>query len=224
MEITKKITLLILLLVAAVYKVSAQKKINEGIVTYNVSYELNAVQLQYADQLPKKITFYFRGDSTAATIKQGSAIVKGVSVFKANFHSLLVELPATSKKIVVVMTPAEVEEEKAENPHLKAVTGNEKQIIDGYNCYKVTATNAKNGESYEIWVTNDIDMPPNSISKPVSGFGGVPVLFVTFNRGIRINAEIEEIKETAIPPGFFSATKEYQPMSFTDLQALSGGN
>jgi len=223
MEITKKITLLILLFVQAVY-VSAQKKISEGVITYTVTYDLDAEQLKYADLLPKKITCYFRGDSTAAVANQGDAIMKGVSVFKANFHSLIVEFPAASKKIVVVMTPAEVEQEKEANPQLNGINGTEKQIIDGYNCYKVTATNAKSGASYELWVTNDIEIPPNSVSKLVSGFGGVPVRFVTFNRGIRINAEIEEIKEMTIPPGFFSPTKDYKPMSFTDLKAMSGGN
>jgi len=90
MEITKKITLLILLFVQAVY-VSAQKKISEGVITYTVTYDLDAEQLKYADLLPKKITCYFRGDSTAAVANQGDAIMKGVSVFKANFHSLIVE-------------------------------------------------------------------------------------------------------------------------------------
>jgi len=203
--------------------VDAQKKISEGAVTYTVSYELSATQLLYADQYPKEITCYFRGDSSAATTNQGAIIVKGVSVFKANYHSLIIDIPSLSKKILVVMTPEEVEQEKAANPQFTSTKGTEKEVIDGYNCTKATVTDAKNGGSYEIWVTNDIDMPPNSVSKLVSDFGGVPIRFITFNRGIRINAEIKEIKEVTVPPGFFSAAKDYQPMSFTDLKAMAAG-
>jgi hypothetical protein len=219
MKVPRKISALFLLL-AATMGASAQKKIIEGTVTYTVSYELSADQKQYADLLPKEVTCYFRGDSTAAITNQGPAVIKGVSVFKSNFHSLLVDLPASSKKIVVVMTQAEVEMDKAANPVLKGSKGTETQTINGYNCTKVTLTDTKSGANYDIWVTNDIDITPNSVSKPVSEFGGVPVKFVTFNGGIRINAELKEIVEVPIPPGFFSPTKDYEPMSLTQLRAM----
>ena len=220
METAKKTVAFFLLMCAALSYVNAKKKINEGTVTYDVSYELNADQLQYASLLPKEITCYFRGDSCASIVNQGPAKIKGVTVFKANYRSLLVDMPTSSKKIVVVFTPDEVAQEKAANPQLTGVKGTEKQIIDGYSCSKVSITDTKNGAVYEIWVTNDIDLAPNSLSKLVSDFGGVPVKFVTFNRGIKVNAEIKEIKEMPVPPGFFSATKDYQPMTLSELQAM----
>jgi hypothetical protein len=58
----------------------------------------------------------------------------------------------------------------------------------------------------------------------VSEFGGVPVKFVTFNQGIKVNAEIKEVKAEIVPAGFFSATKDYEPMSYSELKAASGGN
>jgi hypothetical protein len=220
METTKKIAAVFLFLCLALCKVNAQKKINEGTITYTVTYELNADQLQYQSMLPKEITCYFRGDSCASIVNQGPAIIKGVTVFKTNYRSLLVDIPSASKKIVTVFTPDEVAQEKAANPQLTGVKGTEKQVIDGYKCNKVTVTDTKSGNTYEVWVTNDIELAPNSVSKLVSGFGGVPVKFVTFNRGIRVNAEIKEIKEAPVPPGFFSATKDYQPMTLSELQAM----
>jgi hypothetical protein len=220
MKSAKKTTLLFFLLFATLSKVNAQKKINEGIATYTATYELTAQQLLYADQLPKEITCYFRGDSTAAIVNQGNFTIKGVSVLKTNYYSMLIEIPASSKKIAVVLTPAEIEEEKAADPHFTGTKGTEMQIINGYNCTKVSIADAKNSATYDIWVTNDIDIVPNSVSKLVSEFGGVPVKFITFNRGIKISAELIEIKETPIPAGFFTATKDYQSMSFDQLKAL----
>jgi hypothetical protein len=202
----------------------AQKKITEGTVTYTVSYELSPDKQQYADMLPKEIVCYFRGDSTAAIVNQGAATVKGVSVFKADYHSLIIDVPAANKKIVVVLTAGEVAQEKASIPQFTGKKGAETQVMDGYKCSEVTLTDLKNNTVYEMWVTNDIGIPPTSVSRAVSSFGGVPVKFVTFNNGIKINAEIKEVKAGTVPFGFFTASKDYEPMSYTDLKAMSGGN
>jgi len=200
---------------------AAQRKINEGTVIYTLSYELSADQQQYATMLPNELTCYFRGDSSAAIVNQGATIIKGVSVIKNNYHSLIIDLPAASKKIVVVLTSAEVEQENAGLPQFQGVKGTEKQVINGYYCTKVPVTEARGGANYDIWITNDIDMPPNSVNRSSSIFGGMPVKFVTFNNGFKINAVVKEIKEMSVPAGFFSASKDYESMSYTDLKAMS---
>ena len=202
----------------------AQKKINEGMVTYTVTYDLPADKQQYASTLPKEITCYFRGDSTAAIVDQGVSTVKGVSVFKTGYHCLIIDIKALSKKIVVVMTTGEVEQEKAVIPQLTYTKGTEKQTINSYKCIKGTATDPKTGTAYDVWLTTDIAIPPSSVSRPVSTFGGVPVRFVTFNNNVKINAELKEIKEEPVPAGFFTASNDYESMSYTQLKAMSDGN
>jgi len=198
----------------------AQRLIKEGVATYSATYDLPPDQKDLAASLPTEIICFFRGDSTAAIVNQGGAIIKGVSVFKDNYHSMIIDFPSIEKKIVVVLTAAEVEEEKATNPPLTAVKGTETQVINGYKCFKTVVTDKKSGATYEIWLTNDIDITPNSVTKPVSGFGGVPVKFVTFNHGIKLNAELKDLTETSVPSGFFTAAKDYEPMSYADLKAV----
>jgi hypothetical protein len=124
----------------------------------------------------------------------------------------------------VVLTPADIEQSEALNPKLTGSQGAEKQTIAGYNCTKVTAVDAKSGAKYDVWITRDLNIVPNSISHLVSTFGGVPVKFVTFNQGIKMNAEIKEVKEAPVPKGYFTATKDYQSISMEDLKAMSGGS
>jgi hypothetical protein len=223
MKMTKKIAA-ICLLISTAGAVHAQKKIAEGTVIYTVDYELPADKQQFASMLPKEVTCYFRGDSTASVMNQGPATIKGVSDYKANYQGLLIDVPAASKKISVVLTPSEIEEMESTIPKLNGVKGSEKQTIAGYNCTKVVATDAKTNTTYDIWVTNDIDIIPNSLTHSVSTFGGVPVKFVAFSQGIKINAVLKEVKETTVPKGFFTATKDYESMSYEDLKAMSGGN
>lgn len=213
---------LCILLASGISKANAQKKISEGAITYTVSFDLPADKQQFASMMPKEITSYFRGDSTASSVQQGPATIKSVQDYKTNYQSLMIDVPAASKKIAVSLKPAEIEQMESVNPKLTGTPGTEKQTIAGYNCTKVTATDAKSGAKYDVWVTKDIDIVPNSMSYLVSNFGGVPVKFVTFNQGIKINAEIKEVKETPVPKGFFSATKDYQSMSMDDLKAMTG--
>jgi hypothetical protein len=221
MKAISKLTLCIFL-AASFTKANAQKKINEGIITYTVSFELPADKQQYASMLPKEVTSYFRGDSTASSMNQGPATIKSIQDYKTNYQSILIDVPTANKKIAVVLTPAEIEQMEAPNPKLTGASGTEKQIIDGYKCTKVTATDTKTGARYDVWITKDIDIVPNSTSHLVSTFGGVPIKFVTFSQGIKVNAEIKEIKETPVPKGFFSASKDYESMSMDQLKAMTG--
>jgi len=218
-----KISLIFLLFVFAVFDVKAQKQIKEGIATYSASYDIPADQLQNYGALPSVIVIFFRDDSTAAIVNQGGAIIKGVSVLKTNYHSMIIDIPNISKKILVVLTPAEVAQENAEVPLFTAKASMEKDVINGYKCTKTVITDTKTGKEYDIWLTNDIDIAPNSVSRQVSNFGGVPVKFVTFNHGIKINAELLQIEEDTVAPGFFSATKDYLSMSYSELKNLYGG-
>jgi hypothetical protein len=222
MKSKKKLFALLMIFIASTVCVRAQKVIKEGIVTYSVSYDIPADQLQNYSTLPTEVIIYFRGDSSAAIVNQGSAIIKGVTVFKANYHSMIIDIPVMAKKFFVELSAAEVAEEKASNPQLTGKPGTEQEVINGYKCVKTIVTDTKSGASFDIWLTNDVDIAPNSLSKLVSAFGGVPIRFVTFNRGIKISAELEGIEETVVPPGFFSPTKEYQHMTFTELKNLSG--
>lgn len=224
MKKVKNMSALFLLAVAMIGSASAQKKISEGMITYTVSYELPADKQQYADMLPKEITCYFRGDSTAAIVDQGMATIKGISVMKTSYRSMLIDVPSQSKKIVVVLTPDEVAQEKARMPQFTGVKGTEKQTITGYNCTKTTVTDTKTKMDYDIWLTNDVDIPANSVDNAVSSFGGLPVKFITFNNGVKISAVIKEIKQVPVPAGFFTASKDYEPMTYADLKAMSGGN
>lgn len=219
-----KLLSLTLLLILS-FEIKAQKQIEEGRAIYSAAYDIPADKLQNYGLLPSEIIIYFRGDSTAAIVNQGDAIIKGVSVLKENYHSMIIDFPAFAKKIFVLESNAEVEDDKKDIPEFTAKKESEKEQINGYHCEKVTLTDKKSGSTYELWITNDISIIPNTVSRPVSTFGGVPVKFVTFNHGILIKAELIQVDESPVPSGFFSATKDYEKRTLPELKKFtSGGN
>ena len=205
------------------FEIKAQKQIKEGRAIYSAAYDIPADKLQNYGLLPSEIVIFFRGHSTAAIVNQCDAIVKGVSVLKENYHSMIIDFPAVPKKIFVLESTTEVEEDKKDLPEFTAKKESDKEKINGYNCEKITLTDVKSGITYELWITNDITIIPNTVSRPVSNFGGVPVKFVTFNHGIIIKAELIQVDETPVPVGFFSPTKEYEKMTLQELKKFTSG-
>lgn len=220
-NLKKKVWCITLLL--ASLSTYAQKKITEGIVTYTVSYDLPEDKKQFEAMMPKEIQCYFRGDSSATIIDQGEAKIKSILNHKADFRSLLIDVPSFNQKIAVQFTPDDLKKLKETEPDFKGTAADEKQKIAGYDCFKVDVKEAKSGTSYEMWVTKDLEITPNVMTHFVNNLGGVPVKFVTFNNGVKINAELRDIKEEKIPAGFFTASKDYKPMSLSELTALTGG-
>jgi ketopantoate hydroxymethyltransferase len=99
MKTLLKAALMLPLLIIAVH-LHAQKVINEGKITYSTSYDIPASQWKNDGSLPTEIVIYFRGDSTAAVVKQGIATIKGVSVLKTNYHSMIIDVPDFNKKLL----------------------------------------------------------------------------------------------------------------------------
>jgi hypothetical protein len=220
MKTLLKAALMLPLLIIAVH-LHAQKVINEGKITYSTSYDIPASQWKNDGSLPTEIVIYFRGDSTAAVVKQGIATIKGVSVLKTNYHSMIIDVPDFNKKLFVLLTSEEVQKEKSFIPQFTAQNDTSTQIINGYHCFKINLTDNATGYNYELWVTKDVSIVPNSVSRPGSLFGGVPIRFVTFNQGIKIYTELKLIEEISVPKGFFSASKEYNPISYEELKKIS---
>ncbi len=220
MKTLLKAALILPLLIIAVH-VHTKKVINEGKITYSTSYDIPASQWKNDGSLPTEIVIYFRGDSTAAIVKQGIATIKGVSVLKTNYHSMIIDVPDFNKKLFVLLTSEEVQKEKSFIPQFTAQNDTSTQIINGYHCFKINLTDNATGYNYELWVTKDISIVPNSVSRPVSLFGGVPIRFVTFNQGIKIYTELKLIEEISVPKGFFSASKEYSSISYEELKKIS---
>ncbi|MGV8880170.1 MAG: DUF4412 domain-containing protein [Sphingobacteriaceae bacterium] len=223
MNITIKKFTLGLALAAIAFGTKAQKKITEGSAVYTVSYELPADKQQYAAIMPKEIKCYFRGDSSATLINQGSAKIKSILNFKAKFQSLMIDVPQVDKKIVVVLTPADQKKLSDKEPDFSGAPTTDTETIAGYKCTKVNVKDSKSGTSYEMWVTKDLDFTANAMTKLLSKIGGVPVKFVTYNNGVKINAQLKEVKEEVVPPGFFTVTKDYEPISMDLLMQAFGG-
>ena len=208
---TLKITLGVVL-AAFTVTANAQKAYTEGAINYSVSAPIGAVETKV----------YFTVDSSAVVTNQGPATIKVINDSKNTFMALLADVPLVSIKKAAVLNPAELAQAIAETPKFAFTPTTETKQINGFNCKKVIAKEAKTGSNMDVWVTSDFSMPLNSITKPFAAAGGVPVQFTTVQQGQTVNVELKSLSAGKAPAGTFGIPTGFEKISFSELKNVFG--
>jgi hypothetical protein len=202
-----------IVLSATVMSASAQKAYTEGVVTYKTSMRGQDVEIKE----------YFRADSNAATFSAGPATIKILSDAHHKSLAILVDVPVASIKKAAIYTPDEVEQAMSGFPTFTFAPGTETKQISGFNCKKIVATDTKDKKTYDIWVTNDISVPPSAVPLYYKEIGGFPVQYTAFQQGQSTDVTVASVSEQKAPAGTFGIPADFDKISKDDLAAMSGG-
>jgi hypothetical protein len=202
-----------IVLSATVMSASAQKAYTEGVVTYKTSMRGQDIEIKQ----------YFRADSSAATFTAGPATIKLLSDANHKSFAVLVDVPVASIKKAAIYTPDEVEQVMSTFPTFTFAPGTETKQISGFNCKKVVATDTKDKKTYDIWVTNDITVPPTAMAEYYKGAGGFPVQYTAFQQGQSTEVTVSSVTDQKAPAGTFGIPADFDKISKDDLAAMSGG-
>ncbi len=203
-----------IVLTAITISASAQKTYTHGAITINMP-----MQGQQVDA--KK---YFRPDSTAMTYTNGPATIKILSTANFSYFAVLVDVPTASMKKAAIAKPAEIAAILGTWPKFTFAASTENKRISGFNCKKVVATDTKTNKAYDIWITNDVSVSPNTIGPYYAGIGGFPIQFISFGMdGQLSDVTVTGITDTKAPAGTFSISADFDKITINDLKAMSGG-
>jgi len=202
-----------IVLSATVMSASAQKAYTEGVVTYKTSMRGQDVEIKE----------YFRADSNAATFSAGPATIKILSDANHKSLAILVDVPVASIKKAAIYTPDEVEQAMSGFPTFTFAPGTETKQISGFNCKKVVATDNKDKKTYDIWITNDISIPPSAVPFYYKEIGGFPVQYTAFQQGQSSDVTVASVSDQKAPAGTFGIPADFDKISKDDLAAMSGG-
>ncbi|MGV3509379.1 MAG: hypothetical protein ACO1N7_08835 [Sphingobacteriaceae bacterium] len=201
----------------------AQKKIAEGQITYQVQYQLPANMQAMKAMFPSEVTVYFKGDSSSLQNKTPMASTNFIMNPKTEFQRLLLDIPMMNKKLSVRFTPDDQETMKEKFPELAFAESSESKTIASYNAKKYNVTQKKDSTNSEAFFTKDIEIPANSFTQYFDKSYGFPLEFTTYQQGMTLKATVKEIKEAKVPEGVFSADKDYEEITFAELQGMMGG-
>ncbi|WAC40258.1 DUF4412 domain-containing protein [Pedobacter sp. SL55] len=211
------------ILVATAVMANAQKKISQGTVTYGVEYSLPAEQASMASQLPKEQKVKFSGNVMRMDMQQGPASIGILQDFVQKTGLMLIDVPIAQMQYAVKMSKEEIEQAEASAPKLidfKA-TG-EKQKVGDYNAEKYSYKDDKGG-TYELWATNDIELPNGFAGSQFKDIKGSLVKYTTFQNGMKVTLTVKSISEDKVGPFSLEVPSGYELKTMQEIMAMQGG-
>ena len=171
---------------------------------------------------------YFRSDSIATTFSAGPANIKLLADANYKFFAVIAEVSAFNVKKAAIYTPDEINQVLSGFPAFTFAPSAETRQISGFNCKKVVATDTKTQKTYDIWVTNDISLPPAVIEKYYASIGGVPIQYTSFQKGpdgawVTADYTVTGVSDQKAPVGTFGIAPDFDKISKDQLDAMSRG-
>ena len=205
-----------LVLTATAITAKAQKVYTQGLIVYNIDVAGNSVDAQT----------YFKGDTASVGFQRGPAAIKMVGTKGGDYLAVFVDVPVANMKKAAVGTPAELDEAQANEPVYAFTKTDETKKIGDFTCKKYISKDTRDGKTYDLWITNDITVPANMLTRYYASLGGTPVLFTYLQGGTVKGAQtvtLKSISDVKVPANMFKVTSDYDKISLTDLQNMGKG-
>lgn len=199
-----------------------RKNTDEGLIVYQLEYQLPDSLKQYADFLPKEAIVYFKGDSAVSIQKTKEESTTIITDRKTNFMRVLLKSPA--RQFVVNYNKNDQAEEIGQLPPHTITMQNETKTIAGYQASKYLVKDKLTGETTAMWFTKDITIIPNPITMMLDSTLGVPLIFSINQNGMTTKTTVKEIKFEPVPATVFSTPSGYTPLTPQQLRQMPVGN
>ncbi len=188
-----------------------------------MDYSLTGEQQAMASMLPAESKIKFSGNISKIEIEQGPATIVVLTDFVTNNGLVLIDVPVAQMQFAVKQGKAEYEKTRAAGPKFSdfKATG-EKQTIGTYNAEKYTYKDDK-GATYELWATNDIELPVGLFGEDFKDVKGSLVKYTTFQNGVKTTLTLKGIAEGKTGPFNLDVPKGYEIKTMEEIMAMQGG-
>ena len=201
-------------LTIAVMSVRAQTTYTQGVITYKTGIQGQDIEVKE----------YFTPDSLATVFSAGPATIKLLTDANYDFYATLIDVPAFNIKKAAIYTPDEIKQAMSAFPAMTFSPDTATKQISGFNCKKVAATATQDNKTYDVWITNDIAVPPIALPIYYKDIGGFPVQYIAFSQGQSTEITVSGVSGDAAPVGIFSIPSDFDKVSKADLEKMSGGH
>ncbi|WP_129713879.1 DUF4412 domain-containing protein [Pedobacter sp. SYP-B3415] len=219
-----KTGVLALILASSAIYAQAQKKINEGSLTYGVEYKLTDEQKQMMQgmPLPNETKIKFNGNLTKINMEQGPALISIITDNAQKTGIMLVDVPVAQKQYAVKQSKAEIEKALGATKYSDFKPTGEKQTIAGYNSEKYTYKDDKGG-THELWATKDVELPQVGAASYFPDLKAFPVKYSIVQNGVGITATLKALKEEKVGALSIEVPGGYEVTTMEDLMKMGGG-
>lgn len=211
------------ILIATAVGAHAQKKINEGSITYTLEYGLTPEQEPMAAQLPKETKVKFNGTISKMELEQGPATITVLRDGTTNNGLILIDVPVAQMQFAVKQGKEDYEKAKANSPKLSdfKATG-EKKMIGAYNAEKYTYKDDKGG-NYELWATTELELPAGFSGEDFKDVKGALLKFTRFQNGVKTTLTLKNAAEEKVGPLTLDVPSGYEVKTMDEIMAMQNG-
>lgn len=202
---------------------NAQKKVSEGSLIYTAEYLPAAGQEAMVAMLPKESKTEFSGDLSKIILQQGPATITILQNFVSHEGLLLIDVPVAQMQFAVKQTKADYQKAIEAMPVFSAFEASgEKKLIGTYQSEKYTYKDDK-GQVYELWTTNDIELPAGFYGEQFKDVKGTLVKYTTFQQGMKINLSLKSLSEGKVGALSLNIPSGYEIKTMEEIAAMQGG-
>ncbi len=191
---------------------------DEGMIVYQLEYQLPDSLKRFAEFLPKEAKVYFKGDSTVSIQQSEKESTTIITDKKTGFMRVL--LKSTFRQFMVDYNKAEQAEEIGTLPPHTVTKEKETKTIAGYPAEKYIFQDKLSGEKTEAWFTTKIALPQNSVTMMLDSTLGVPLSFTISQAVMKMKVTVQQLKFEPVPAGVFSTPTGYHQLTPQQLREM----
>jgi GLPGLI family protein len=200
---------------------SAQDKLKEGKITYEINY-LNAEDLndQVLAMLPKESTVYIKDGNSRMEQKAGFGSTIAITDAKTKETIVLMDMMGKKNAIKSTAEETQKEQEKNAGEYDVKITDETKKIA-GYTCKKAIVTfKDSEKEPIEVWFTDEI-ASPSSGRVMFKGINGFLMEFVTEQKTgmgpLKMKFSCTKVEKVPVSDDLFKVPEGYTVMTKEEL-------
>jgi len=210
------------ILICSGFSVSAQQKLTEGKVVFEITYPDMELDQQTMAMLPGESVFYFKHSKSRVEIKMamGSTVV----ISDATTQTSTTLMDYMGNKMAIHMTPEDIEKEKHSKPASTVKMTEETKKIAGYLCSKAMIIPEDTTETspYEVWFTREIEAR-NSFRSTIEGIDGFLMEFKTRQNNMTMKMTCKSVESQNVDEVLFDIPKGFRPVTMEELKSMGGG-
>ncbi|ALO13958.1 hypothetical protein L21SP5_00278 [Salinivirga cyanobacteriivorans] len=200
----------------------------EGVIEYNISYDQSPDDNPLINLMPTSMDFYFKDQKVLTQIQGWMGIFKSIQLSDLEDSTNVLMMKLLDKKYYYVRhlkdAPLAFETLDIKNiEYLKKDT-----VYKGFNCNRARVyMNDSAATKFDLLYTDEIDIPSPNRNNPFIEVPGVLMQFRMEFKGISLQLDFKDYRDTVFPETTFAIPASYEKISrkemsdfFNELNAI----
>jgi len=217
----RTLSILVILLFAAMGTTQAQKVLSEGTLTYDVSVQTGSAEPKLADMFDgARATVYLKGSHSRSELS--STLGTSTTIFDSKDGVGVVLRDYGSQKILIKLNRDNWKDKNRKYDGITFENTSDTKKIGEYPCEKLIA-HLKDGSSFIIWFTRQVRLENNDYDGLFRTMPGLPMEYESMAGGLRIRYTLSRISFDPVPVQKFEFPRSgYRELTYDE--SLHVGN